>query len=172
MSSARAPPEPSGDLSIRVSVQRPTRGRSIDALRPHLIQEWEYFALPQPELIKYKMKLESAYLLHLFWHPEDALPKSPLWRGLPRKIKDKLRCKDEDPKIGWGFSVEYEWDWVTFTFLMVPFILIDFAIVAALSAHYQWPVATAFTVAMGPVTVIAFVNTMMSSITKQKGLSK
>lgn len=61
---------------------------------------------------------------------------------------------------------------VTFTFLMIPIILIDFAVAAWFSAHYQWPVATGVTVAMGPVTVITFVSTMMSNIMKQRGLSK
>ena len=100
-SSAVAPLEANGDMSVRAS--QPTTPTEV--LQPHLTNEWEYDSLPEPELIKYKQKLQSEYVLHLFWHPEDALPRSPLWKGLPRKIKDKLRCQEDgEEKEPHGFT--------------------------------------------------------------------
>jgi hypothetical protein len=149
---------------------------AIAAARPGLLlrcppEEWEYVPMIEPELTRYKLKLESDYLLHPFWHPEHALPRSPIWKGLPRKIRTKLICQQADPKLGWGFSAEYEWDWQTFTFIMSPFVLAGCFIAAALCAHYQWPISSGIMLAMAPITVIAFINTMLTNHIKQRGWS-
>ncbi len=134
---------------------------------------WEYSHLAGEDLTCYKNLLNGEYLLHLFWEPECALAKAPIWNGLPRKVKTKLKCLKEDRTIpGWGFSIEYEWDWLTFTILVSPVSILSIAIAVILCVHYQWPIASGVTLALAPTTLLAFISTLASNVMKQKGLSK
>ena len=111
-------------------------------------------------------------MLHLLRNPDHAHADSRIWKGLPKKIGTKLINQLPDPKTGWGFSVEQEWNPLAFTLLMCPIILAGFAISTWLCIRFNWPVSAGVTLALGPVTLVTFANTMLGGITKQKGLSK
>jgi hypothetical protein len=136
------------------------------------LEEWEYTYLTGQKLSEYKGNLQSKYLLHLLRFPEDAHPESPIWIGLPRKIKTKLINHQSTPKTGWGLSVEHEWNSVAFTILMYPIIIVGFILAIYISVRDKWPASAGITLALAPVSLLAFVNTMLGSILKQKGLSK
>jgi len=90
------------------------------------------------DLIQYKTQIiQSDYLLPLLQHPEDGHKDSPIWTGLPRKIKTKLINTYPQPKNGWGFSVEEQRSSLAFTILMCPVILFGFAIATWLSIKFK-----------------------------------
>jgi hypothetical protein len=135
------------------------------------LEAWEFTHLTGQKLSDYKAIIQSEYLLHLLKYPEHAHPSSPVWTGLPRKIRTKLINRQPTPKIGWGFSVERQWNSVAFTILTCPIIIVGFIIATCLCIKYKWPVSAGVTLALAPVTVVIFANTMLGGITKQKGLS-
>jgi hypothetical protein len=136
------------------------------------LEEWEYTPLTGQKLSDYKEVIQSEYLLHILKYPEDAHPTSPIWNGLPRKIRTKLINRQPIPKIGWGFSVERRWNSLASTILMCPIIIIGFIIATCLCIKYTWPISAGITLALAPVTLVTFANTMLGGITKQKGLSE
>jgi hypothetical protein len=137
-----------------------------------LLEEWEYNPLTGQRLSDYKEILQSEFLLHLLKFPEDAHPESPVWTGLPRKIRTKLINQQSTPKIGWGFSVDHEWNTLAFTVSMCPIIIAGFVVAIYLAVTDKWPMSAAITFALAPVTLIAFLNTMLKDVMKQKSLSK
>ena len=136
------------------------------------LEEWEYTHLTGQRLSVYKEFLDSEYLLHLLKFPEDAHSTSPVWTGFPRKIRTKLINRQPTPKIGWGFSIQHEWNSIAFTVAVCPIILVGFIMATYLSIKYEWPTSTGIALATGVVTLVTFVNTMLGAITKQKGISK
>jgi hypothetical protein len=68
------------------------------------LEEWEYSKLEGQDLAKYKGVIaEGDVLLHYVKYPSHAHPDSPVWNGLPRKIKTKLINYNTSHKLGWGF---------------------------------------------------------------------
>ena len=133
---------------------------------------WEYSELTGDDLSAFKELLNGSYLLHLLKFPNHAKPRSPIWRGLPKKLRTKL-INEKDVKIpGWGFQVDYEWDSKAFTILTVPVILFGFLVATSLCVAFQWPISAGLTLALAPVTIVTYINTMIGGITKQRGLSK
>ena len=76
------------------------------------------------------------------------------------------------PKTGWGFSVDYEWNTVAFTVSMWPVIIAGFVLAIYLAIKYKWPASAAITLALAPVTLIAFLDNKLKDVLKQKNLSK
>ncbi|KAE9367293.1 hypothetical protein N431DRAFT_513570 [Stipitochalara longipes BDJ] len=149
-----------------------TEPEAPDAVPAAQLEEWEYTPLTGHRLSSYKYCLQSEFLLHLLKFPGDALPESPVWTGLPRKIRTKLINRQPTPKLGWGFSVDHEWNTLAFTVSMCPIIIAGFVLAIYLAIRYKWPVSAAITLALAPVTLIAFLDTMLKGVLKQKSLSK
>lgn len=143
-----------------------TEPESPDVKAVVALEEWEYTHLTGQKLSEYKELLHSEHLLHLLKFPDHALPESPVWSGLPRKIRTKLMNRQATPKIGWGFSVQHEWSSIAFTVAISPIIIVGFFIATYLSIRYQWPVSSGIALAVGVVTLVTFINTMLGGITK------
>lgn len=137
-----------------------------------LSDEWEYNILSGQNLSHFKGLIGGSYPLHLLKYPNHALPESPIWRGIPKKIRTKLVNRQNTQKIGWGFQVEHEWNSKAFTLMTCPIIILGFIIATCLCIKFNWPVSAGVTLALAPVTIITYVNTMLGGIAKQKGLSK
>ncbi|KAH6714475.1 hypothetical protein BKA61DRAFT_575228 [Leptodontidium sp. MPI-SDFR-AT-0119] len=52
--------------------------------------DWDYSELSGDDLIQFKGLLSGSYLLHLLKFPDHAKPDSPIWMGLPKKLRSKL----------------------------------------------------------------------------------
>lgn len=137
-----------------------------------LSSDWEFSPLIGEELIHFKGIISGDTLFHLLKYPDDAHAELPIWTGLPKKIRTKLINQKRIQMPGWGFQVEHEWDSVAFVVRTRPIIIVGFVIAVVLSVTFKWPVSAGVTLALGPVTLVMYINTMLSGITKQKGLSK
>jgi hypothetical protein len=151
---------------------QPNEPESPDTSSASQVEEWEYTPLTGQRLSDYKEVLQSELLLHLLKFPDDAHPESPVWAGLPRKVRTKFINRQATPKIGWGFSVDHEWNTLAFTISMCPIIIAGFVLAIYLSIRHSWPVSAAITLALAPITLITFLNTMLKDVMKQKNLSK
>lgn len=138
----------------------------------HLLDEWECFPFTGQDLNNFKGLIGGSFMLHLLKYPDDVKPDLPIWTGLPKKIRTKLTNQDKFQKAGWGFQVEYEWNSVAFVVMMCPIIVLGFLIATFLSIKFQWPISAGVTLALAPLTLVTFMNTILGGITKQKGLSK
>jgi hypothetical protein len=137
------------------------------------LEEWEYSKLEGQDLVKYKGVIaEGDVLLHYVKYPDHAHPDSPVWNGLPRKIKTKLTNHNTTHKLGWGFQVEYEWDQYTFITLICLVSFVGFILATVLCVKFKWPVSAGVTMACAPITIVMTTNTLIGGITKQKGLLK
>jgi hypothetical protein len=130
--------------------------------------EWEYFALTGEDLNNFKGLIGGSFMLHLLKYPNDVKPGIPL----PKKIRRKLINQDRVQKAGWGFQVEYRWNSAAFVVMMCPIIILGFIIATFLSIKFQWPISAGVTLAVAPPTLVAFINTTLGGIAKEKGLSK
>jgi hypothetical protein len=95
---------------------------------------------------------------------------APIWTGLPKKIRTKLITKSKVQVLGWGFQVDYRWNSVVFVIMTCPIIMGGFVIAVVLSVTFRWPISAGIAFALGPVTLVTYVNTMISGVAKQKGL--
>jgi hypothetical protein len=141
-------------------------------LNGHIIDEWEYFALTGQDLNNFKGLIGGSFMLHLLKYPDDVKPDLPIWTGLPKKIRTKFTNDDRVQKVGWGFQVEYEWNSVAFVVMMCPIIVLGSLIATFLAIKFQWPITAGATLALAPLTVVTFINTILGGIVKQKDLSK
>ena len=119
-----------------------------------------------------KKRLGSDYLLHLFWNPEHALPQSPIWYRLPRKIRAKHTCTEPDHGPGWGFVIRKEWDWKAFAALASPVILIGIVLSVVLCVSHEWPVPYGLALAPAPITTVGYINVLLGYATRQGEPSK
>ena len=152
--------------------QTSSRDTQSSYVNQKLSSDWEFSPLVKEELIHFKGIISGDALLHLLKYPDDAHAELPIWTGLPKKIRTKLISQKRIQMPGWGFQVEHEWNSVAFVVMTCPIIIVGFIIAVVLSVTFKWPMSAGVTLALGPVTIIMYVNAMLSSITKQKGLSK
>jgi hypothetical protein len=134
--------------------------------------EWEYSTITGQKLIEFKGLISGGYLLHLLRKPHHSLPSSPIWTGLPKKIRTNLVNQQDAQKKGWGFQVEQEWDARASTLLTFPIIALCFGIAIHLCIRFRWPASAGVTLAVASTTLVQFVNIMLGGIMKQKGLLK
>lgn len=138
----------------------------------NLVSDWEFSPLIGEELIHFKGIISGDTLLHLLKYPDHAHAKLPIWIGLPKKIRTKLLNQDRVQVPGWGFQVEHEWNSVAFVIITCPIIFLGFVMAIVLSIIFKWPTSAGVSLALLPVTLIMYTNTMLGSIAKQKGLLK
>jgi hypothetical protein len=124
------------------------------------------------DLNNFKGLIGGSFMLHLLKYPDDVKPDLPIWTGLPKKIRTKLINDDRVQKVGWGFQVEYEWNSTAFVVMMCPIIVLGSLIATFLAIKFQWPITAGATLALAPLTVVTFINTILGGIVKQKDLSK
>jgi len=148
----------------------PTDAQSSDIIQ-NISSDWEFSPLVGEELIHFKAIISGDTLLHLLKYPEDANAELPIWSGLPKKIRTKLTNQKRVQMPGWGFQVEHEWNSVAFVVMTCPIIIVGLIIAITLSVKFNWSVSGGITLALLPVTLVMYINTMLGGITKQKGLS-
>jgi hypothetical protein len=135
-----------------------------------LASDWEFSPLVGEELIQFKGIISGDTLLHLLKYPDHAHAELPIWTGLPKKIRTKLINQTRVQVPGWGFQVDHEWNSVAFVIMTCPIILVGFVTAVVLSVIFRWPISAGVTLALGPVTLVTYVNTMIGGVARQKGL--
>ncbi|KIM98374.1 hypothetical protein OIDMADRAFT_31177 [Oidiodendron maius Zn] len=139
-------------------------------LNQRLDSDWEFSPLVGEELSHFKGLISGNTLLHLLKYPNHANAELPIWSGLPKKIRTKLVNQRRIQVPGWGFQVEHKWNSVAFVIMTSPVIIMGFVIATVLTIAFKWPVSAGVNLAVLPVTLITYVNTIVGGVTKQRGL--
>jgi hypothetical protein len=106
--------------------------------------------------------------------PTGARRGARYWRWIPRKLKQRLCCPDdENDKVGWGLVFEMEWNHTSFFLTCtLPVIVIALAITVPLSVKFRWPASTGFALFTGILALDVFCFTVVLARGKQRGLVK
>lgn len=127
--------------------------RRLDDIPPPDHVEYCYTPAP-PEIIP---PIGERHLLHLFQHPDCADEGSICLDRFPKKLKEKLWCK-EGVNPGWGLLLLEDWDWKKIW--MIAFVMFGLGslLIAVLWSVYGHSIQNAFVIAtyvlaLGTITI-------------------